>query len=147
TCGLTFAGAVRCWGLGDLEPIGHPADFGQARPPGTCGNGRREPSEVCHDGNTIDGARRSADCTSARRCGNGGTEPGGAGDGPLRSLDWASWSECVAPGGQGQKLCPPAGECQIGGGDASLGCTLAPAPDDTPCAGGVCRAGACARPR
>src|SRR5262245_1634915 len=38
---------------------------------GTCGDGTVDPSEVCDDGNILDGDGCSADCKSKETCGNG----------------------------------------------------------------------------
>jgi cysteine-rich repeat protein len=54
---------------GDLEP---PVDEGFfACCETACGNGRREPGELCDDGNTTAGDGCSADCDSDESCGNG----------------------------------------------------------------------------
>jgi len=36
-----------------------------------CGNGIKDPNEVCDDGNTVNGDGCSADCRSNETCGNG----------------------------------------------------------------------------
>jgi len=42
--------------------------------PAGCGNGEREPEELCDDGNTVGGDGCSADCLSRERCGDGYTD-------------------------------------------------------------------------
>jgi cysteine-rich repeat protein len=41
---------------------------------GVCGNGVRDPGEVCDDGNTISGDGCASDCQSDETCGNGKTD-------------------------------------------------------------------------
>ncbi len=62
---------------------------GNNLPNPSCGDGTRDPGEVCDDGNTVGGDGCSANCASTEVCGNGITDPG-------EECDGESWCEdCV----------------------------------------------------
>jgi cysteine-rich repeat protein len=74
-----------------------------------CGNGVREPGEVCDDGNTADRDACSGDCRSTEACGNGTTDLAvdeECDDGNFRSHDGCS-SRCTIEVVSWRQLGPP----------------------------------------
>ncbi len=65
-----------CAGKADLDACldGGACHDGVCLPVG-CGNGRRDPDEVCDDGNTASADGCAADCSSREECGNGTIDP------------------------------------------------------------------------
>jgi cysteine-rich repeat protein len=73
------ASVIACEGKGDAEPCATSAGAGVCADgvcvAAGCGNGVREPSELCDDGNQLAGDGCSADCASDESCGNELVDP------------------------------------------------------------------------
>ena len=68
---------AQCEGLADGAPCGPARStcHGGACLPDACGNGLRDATEACDDGNVIAGDGCASDCRSAEVCGNGVLDP------------------------------------------------------------------------
>jgi cysteine-rich repeat protein len=154
TCGLRKDGAVQCWGRNDL---------GQTSPTGTnlalCGNGIREPAEVCDDQNTSPNDGCSTNCRSRETCGNGildastGEVCDDGGDLTGNFCDSACQvsTRCDAsgtPGGTMEELCDDNNECTVPTCSAQTGCVQTPLNGGEACADGLgrCLTGGCVVP-
>jgi cysteine-rich repeat protein len=105
TCGIRIDGRFECWGrYTDNDPQGSDRSL---EPPGVCGDGVRDLSEACDDGDTVGGDGCSADCESDESCGNGQLDPGEMCD-DYNQVDDDGCSNLCELGG-GAPTCPPSG--------------------------------------
>ena len=148
SCGIRIDGRFECWGrYTDNDPQGSNRSL---EPPGVCGDGVRDLSEVCDDGGTVGSDGCSADCESDESCGNGQLDPGELCDdgvevyGDFCDATCNTSTLCPTGGLSNEEYCEDGLECTVGVCDEQLGCSQVPAAEETSCGGGAgsCRSGA-----
>jgi cysteine-rich repeat protein len=89
---------------------------------GRCGDGRRDPGEVCDDGNTTSGDGCRADCRSDETCGNGQQDVGEACDDGNTADGDGCRADCRL-GACGDGRVDPGEQCDDGNAAAGDGCS------------------------